>query len=58
MKKAGESRGIVSATFTGVKDTMNSLMGTANTLTGGKLDSIKSAFSSNGSSKVNRVIGA
>lgn len=37
---------IVSATFTGVKDTMNSLMSTANTLTGGKLDSIKSAFSS------------
>lgn len=41
-----EIKGIVSATFTGIKDTMNSLMSTANTLTGGKLDSIKSAFSS------------
>ena len=38
-------KGIVSATFTGIKDTMNSLMSTANTLTGGKLDSIKSSFS-------------
>jgi phage-related minor tail protein len=45
-EKGGGIKGIVSATFTGVKDTMNSLMGTANTLTGGKLDSIKSAFSS------------
>lgn len=35
----------MSATFTGIKDTMNSLMSTANTLTGGKLDSIKSSFS-------------
>ena len=45
-EKGGGIKGIVSATFTGIKDTMNSLMGTANTLTGGKLDSIKSAFSS------------
>lgn len=45
-EKGGGIKGIVSATFTGVKDTMNSLMSTANTLTGGKLDSIKSAFSS------------
>ena len=41
----GGIKGIVSASFTGVKDTMNSLMSTANTLTGGKLDNIKSAFS-------------
>lgn len=39
-------KGIVSAAFTNMKDTMNSLMSTANTLTGGKLDNIKSAFSS------------
>ena len=39
-EKGGGIKGIVSATFTGVKDTMNSLMSTANTLTGGKLDSI------------------
>ena len=44
-EKGGGMKGIVSATFTGIKDTMNSLMSTANTLTGGKLDSIKSSFS-------------
>ena len=44
-EKGGGMKGIVSATFTGIKDTMNSLMSTANTLTGGKLDSIKTSFS-------------
>ena len=44
-EKGGGMKGIVSATFTGIKDTMNSLMSTANTLTGGKLDNIRSAFS-------------
>lgn len=44
-EKGEGMKGIVSATFTGIKDTMNSLMSTANTLTGGKLDSIKSSFS-------------
>ena len=45
-EKGGGMKGIVAATFTGIKDTMNTCMTTANILTGGTLDNIKEAFSS------------
>lgn len=45
-ENGGGINGIVSAAFTGIRDTMGSLMSAANTLTGGKLDSIHAEFSS------------
>ena len=45
-EKGGGMKGIVNATFVAIKDNMNSQMSLANSLTGGKLDNIRSAFQS------------